>query len=246
MKATALAVSVVAAGAACSASEPELSKETITLLEAGRAPHRAVTYRPTRAHTTKGAVRDSMHFTVDWKLLSARDGKAKYRFQITEAGMAPPAGELANMGAEEAAVQQQVFAMVRKLGKGVVVGDAQGRVGAAHDSAIAHVSPSIPDLAELMVVPLPTEPIGVGARWRVQGARWADAVVDLEYEARELSAEGVTVTLQGGSEQDAMRTALTGEIAARFDDLVPQRGTLTTVIRVPGIEPEITTEMELR
>jgi hypothetical protein len=134
---------------------------------------------------------------------------------------------------------------VRKM-FGTVVG--RGHVTRNGDAALAQISlistrPSVPAMIASMIVPLPAEPIGVHARWRVKRA-----TSEVEFEVLALS--GDTLVLSGkersASRQidDSHRVTERSELAVTIDltDPLPT-GALSVTLEIFNEETRETTTM---
>ncbi len=209
------------AGAGChgEAKAPD-SQSVVTLRDAGRAPLHALAYRPGTSTRQVKFKTGPATTTIEWKPDDGRPSSLRYRFVLTGLDFAdtPAAGE--------AEVLKSLIGKVT----GTVVSDAHGRATAINDSERYRIAPAVPDIASLAIVPLPTEAIGVGARWTVTGHPSPQLPIKaaLDYEAIAISPEGATVRWTGhyDAETGERSSDVDGQMEIRFDDVMPLRGSL--------------------
>jgi hypothetical protein len=227
---------VCAVLAACGGGDPKVPATVIALADPGAAPRRALVYQPKAVKRAARIIvqQPGLVMAVDWKLTSSsRTAPIRYGFELT--------GVKFDFDDGDTLVED----MMMKLEPGVAVGDEHGRVAAkilgAHNTA-----PSIPVVLMTVIVPLPSEPIGVGAKWIVRGDGFGDpgAKAVTDYQLTALAADGGTVTAHRTTTLDGKAVAEeTSTMQIRFDDLLPVQTDLRARMLV---HDDVWIPMELR
>jgi hypothetical protein len=223
----------------------------VTLLDAGKQPRRALRYQPGRARRqfelgyeiampearAKGKDEETRFaLTVDWRAADAEAGRARREWTVTDTrAVALPASAAAG----EASIIRSIAEAYRGA-TGHVVADSAGR-GTFTRGEGQPVRPGVESLLEQAVVPLPAEPIGVGATWRSARSQTIDgAIATYTYELVALDARRARVRVAGleaatpaGDADDAaepigMAVKLEGEAEIDFSDLLPRSGRWST------------------
>ncbi len=218
--------------------EPPSATSIVTLREPGASPQHAIQYAPRagtrRLNVISGDARTSrgMTFVVDLEMTAATS-PIHVRFHGIDALI--PAG---NHSSGSDVSDPDIGEFVRHVA-GTVASDVHGRATANADSDHVWTTPSLPNALTMSIVPLPTEPIGIGAQWHVTGADPALAVTDaaFDYTATALDADGATVRWTGKAIANGTAVALDGTATVRFTELVPVRATI--VQHVPASSPDI-------
>jgi hypothetical protein len=217
--------------------EPPRATSVVTLNDPGAAPQHAVQYAShpgtRRVQVIAGDARTprTMTFVVDVEV-GAGTSPIHVRYRGIDALI--PQGN----GSGSDAPDPEIGAFVRHVA-GTLASDVHGRATANADSERVWTTPSIPNALSVAIVPLPTEPIGVGARWHVTGADPVLAMTDaaFDYEATALDADGATVRWTGKATGGGTTVSFDGTATVRFADLVPERATI--VEHIPPQPPDI-------
>jgi len=151
-------------------------------------------------------------------------------------------------GSGSATADPDIGGFVRHVA-GSLASDGHGRATANADSDHVWTTPSIPNALSMAIVPLPTEPIGRGARWHVAGADPGLGVSDaeLDYEATALDTDGATVRWTGNVHKDGLAIQLEGTATVRFTELLPAHTTIVQHVPpqpggIPALDFVITIE----
>lgn len=214
---------------------PPPSTQTISLDTAGAEPRHVLAYAPHSnprdvTYVTSALVNDDggghyedmMKIHVRWK----QHAPFEYRFTIASAEF---------VGRRQPDIEKTFSDMP----EGGARGDAQGRV-TAETRGLMHTKPSIPDLVMGFAVSFPTEPVGVGAKWRVSDKR-NGTVIGTDVELLSIEGDDVTVHIKQTDGQTDVDTTVT----TRLDDFMPLRvhGTQTTRIPKTTGAPEVNLTM---
>lgn len=210
----------------------------MTLREAGAAPQRITQYatlagtRHVRVSAGDARPTATMTFLVDVDT-AAGTAPIHARFRGVDA-LTPQSKD------GPSAPDPQIGEFVRHVA-GTLASDVHGRATANVDSDKVWTTPSLPAVLSMAIVPLPTEPIGVGARWRVTGADPVLAVTDavFDYQATALDANGATVSWTAKATTKGVVIAMDGTTTIRFADLIPVRATITQHVPASGQIPAL-------
>jgi len=155
---------------------------------------------------------------LTWKLPPA--ASRPYEFQVVESkAIVPPDakhGEDAIIGA--------VGAMYSAIG-GIVAADAQGRAKLQRTTSTVPTKPSLLWLMQPLFVPMPSEPIGVGARWTVKqrlSMNDVDGALERTYELTGIQGDTLAIRVSGPTRWHEKGGA--GSATALVDEI---SGTLT-------------------
>lgn len=224
---------------------------TLTLLLPGDEPQREVAYgRGSGTRTVRLAIETSLadappetKTTIDLDVMLHPPGKGaepRRRFRVAKAaigeGVPPPSPEEREAIAAIAGTLEKVVGQVELKGPHhIAFSQTEG----------APTTPSVPWLLHQLAVPLPTYPIGKGAKWSVlqptisgDGLRGIDKRI---YELLELDEEGARVQMAAQIVYDVkaeprapseaallgVETTTHGELRIAFGDPVPVSGELT-------------------
>lgn len=216
--------------------DPPPSTATVALVDPGREPRREMRYAPSGGDREIRFEMPMMVFVVDWKLVGG--DPPHYRFHGKDA-----------LGTDEAPASADEREVMRKVATGAqgdIAADVHGRATSASGS-----QSTIEELLGIAIVPWPTEPIGVGARWHVTGraapgTKPIDAALDYELVALDGDQAKVRWTghnLQGATEIQKMA----GEMTVRPSDLLPVGGWIDQTLPIPNLPPDkATTRITLR
>src|SRR5262249_17500954 len=108
---------------------------------------------------------------------------------------------------------------------GTVAADAQGRAHLTRTSATMPTNPSLLWMLQPLFVPLPSEPIGVGARWTVKqplAMNDLDGALERTYELTSIDRDTLGIRLRGRTRWN--QKGQTGSDAALAEEIA---GTLT-------------------
>jgi hypothetical protein len=214
------ALAVVCAVAGCTSYSPPPSTKLVTLVGSGAEPRRALAYTADDRDQTVRVAVGGMIVVLDWRHASDE----LYRFHIDHLDIDAPAG-----------VQKEMVAMMGD-GRGGAWIDTQGRasVGLARPG---EMTPLFLPLLDELSVPLPSEPVGVGASWHMIGpSAWPDGgKLGATYHLIELTAIGakvewdVTDVPPSLTPRDPKITAhMHGTAKIEFADVLPAEASLAT------------------
>lgn len=218
----------------------------VSLLAAGSAPRRALSYQPVdrdrqlelTIELDAGIPGEGMKLglVLDWSEAGTADGRPRRDYAVTGA-------DAASMPASAGAQEAQIIRMIASSYRGTAghaLSTPSGHVAFAQ-TAGKPMTPNLTWLLSVAVVPLPVEPVGVGARWRavqrgtIEGAAY---VLDRTYELVALEADGARlrvtgeqVVAVGQGDADAstmdgltMGMRVAGDVAIGFGDVLPRSG----------------------
>jgi hypothetical protein len=246
--ADAVAAAPADASAPVDAGDPEsfaTSTPTITLDKPGTEPRRVIAYAPhggDRVATLSfsSGPQDAppglglaVAVKLGWKVPA--DASKPYEFHVVESKALAPKDV---KGGEE-----QIIAAVGAMysgNAGRVDADAQGRAHLVRTTSTLPTKPSLLWLMHPLLVPLPVEAIGIGAKWTVKqplAMNGADGALERTYELTSTAGGvlGIKVTgstrwtAQGGSAGDAIVENVTGTLAVKPTDLLAQSADVTSV-----------------
>ncbi len=214
---------------ACGSFEPPPPTAVVTLRDPGAEPRRALAYRP-RASVPAPRFSyviengKSLELALAWQLdPKSTPHTSRYRFSVTDAKMP---------GAPAAEPALDAFT---SLDPGAVVSDDHGRASAAVPGSRT-TWPSIPALLTTFIVPLPIEPVGVGARWHVDSKPTEPPnAQSTDYQLTALTADGAEVAwdTKATSSVDGSSATLHATATIRFDDLLAVAGQAKSSVRDP-------------
>jgi len=230
-------------------------RPAIRVLEAGEAPRRTLAYQPKAVSRNVtlalampvpgGSGGEMTHrFELSWSSTAA--APSRYAFAVSKAHMAAP-------GSPSHPTMQSRFEQVA----GVATAAASDHLIFARTQG-SPTTPSVPMFLHLLSVPLPSEPVGQGARWQLsepvtKPGMTGEATRTLHL--RVLSEVGATIGIERQStwQPRPAKAGVTGtsafeaEAELRFDDVLPQsaKGTFRQSTKLPlpggGDEPPIET-----
>ncbi|HTE52759.1 MAG TPA: hypothetical protein VK698_18025 [Kofleriaceae bacterium] len=227
----------------------------LSLLESGREPRQALRYpsAPTPAHRMSLSLRLAMKMEVPgspvppvampglrllFEVESARDGAAvRYRFKVSDADLTGTDSAHPSLLAE---MRKGVDLLVGASGQLVV--EPRGSVSdlaLAQPAGIGHELAQFMNSARLaigeMVVPLPDEPVGIGARWEVVETVTQDGISVREktyFELVALDGPRALVRTRTVQTADKQRAALPGLPDGVSAEVVSLRGSGTGEIEL--------------
>jgi hypothetical protein len=198
--------------------QPPASTASVTLVDPGHEPRRAIAYAPRDGTRLVNLKLQDMTFVVQWRLDHA--DPTRYHYQGKDLIMTPPP-----KGDEASAIKTIATASSGEMGA-----DSHGRATAA--SALD--TDSTRDLLAFAIVPFPSEPVGVGARWHV-GGRAAPGVqaIDaaLDYELVAFDGDAIQVRWTGTmTDGQQLAASFAGTATVRPSDLLPVMADFTQKI----------------
>jgi len=148
--------------------------------------------------------------TLAWT--TPADATKPYEFRVTESKAIPPKDAKGG----EAAIMGGVGAMYSTVG-GRVVADAHGRATVARTTSTLPTRPSLLWLLHPLIVPLPAEPIGIGATWTSTQALTMDGntgAAERTYRLAAVDGDAMTIDVSGATRWNAGSDSVTEVIAA--------------------------------
>lgn len=227
-----IAIAVAATAAGCGGeARPQPPEDPVVLISAGAEPQRVLAYQPLSHPRSPRIIVDEpgVVMTLRWELTGAEPTLA-YRFEL--AAVKFDLDEARSQGEARARLEasnREVEHAMLELEPGVAVADRQGRA-AAKILGKHFTSPSIPSVLTTVIIPFPAEPVGLGARWRVQrtAAEGDGATLVTDYELAGLVPDSASIRAHGKIEQHGKEVGDFDVIATvRFDDLLPHRADVT-------------------
>lgn len=226
----------------------------VTVLAAGVEPRRALRYQlggPDRRvnlalEVAAPVPNEGMKFgmVVDWRAARSADpGRMRRDWSVSSTRTLAAPG---SAGAGERQIIDTLASAYRG-NAGHAVANSAGHASFTRTSAGAPVRPTVEGMFEMAVVPLPSEPVGVGARWRADRTETVDGetyTLSYTYELVALAADGARVRISGmqvadtgtptadagnDGELDAAGVGLrySGEAEIGFSDCLPRSGRWT-------------------
>jgi hypothetical protein len=240
------------------AAEPAAQTATtpaeLKLVEAGAEPRRVLAYTATPSTRTpqlrwqtRMSRGPTMVMTLGLSWHGPKTASDPWTFAVDEA---TPSGEAyEGVGAGEATILEGLHAMFAMV-RGEVAFDDEGRLRVKQTKG-PDTQPAVPNLLRGVVVALPTDPIGVGAKWTI--ARPPDDTNATGVTEVELTAvDGDVLTLAvahetkfadpgAGPEAMTATESLAGTLQVGLDDVLPRaadlQGRLVSEVPRPGEEP---------
>ncbi len=231
-----------------------VDEPTIRLLDAGREPRRQLVYQPQALSrevvlslrpSTGSPYGFPVKLTLDWRSSAPGSDLAHYEFAVRQA--------LFDMGGRQG--NPDVFEKVAHKNLQFGFESVRGYVAVAASDHVTSVqtsetptSPSVPFLLHALLVPLPTEPVGPGARWeviqpvdrpKIKGTgKSVYRLISTDGQALEIRMQQTRETKTESSRGPAVpvRAELVVHSHIRLSDLLPQsaRGTITETVYFPG------------
>lgn len=237
-------------------------RPTVSLLDPGAEPQRALRYRPKKgekqtlktiiemevATKLKGAPGPNnkmppMHMTMTTQITAAGDNEFTYDFEITEASVGEAAGVPKTI---QASVEKELGNLVGLKGTATV--DSRGFTSEANLQGTAKMPPRIRELLrsmqqslEQMSAPLPEEAVGRGAKWRVdQSIRQNGMLIEQQsvFEVVEIGKKTVELSISIDQHADAQTMSAPGLPAGTQLNRLVGKGNGTTVLNLGKLAPE--------
>jgi hypothetical protein len=236
------------ASAAVDAGDPEsyaTSTPTITLDAPGNEPRRVIAYAPhardrvatlsfsSGPEDAPPGLNLAVAVKLGWKVPG--DASRPYEFHVVESkALAPKDAK----GGEE-----KIIAAVGGMYSGIagrVDADAQGRAHLVRTTETVPTRPSLLWLIQPLLVPLPAEAIGVGAKWTVKQPvtlNDADGALERTYELTSIASDALSIKVTGStrwtpraaSAGDAVVETLTGTLMVKPTDLLAESADVTSL-----------------
>jgi len=236
------------ASAAVDAGDPEsyaTSTPTITLDAPGNEPRRVIAYAPhardrvatlsfsSGPEDAQPGLNLAVAVKLGWKVPG--DASRPYEFHVVESkALAPKDAK----GGEE-----KIIAAVGGMYSGIagrVDADAQGRAHLVRTTETVPTRPSLLWLIQPLLVPLPAEAIGVGAKWTVKQPvtmNDADGALERTYELTSIASDALSIKVTGStrwtpsaaSAGDAVVETVTGTLMVKPTDLLAQSADVTSL-----------------
>lgn len=254
--AVALLASCAAATGCRSQGQPVADQAPeIHVLAAGSAPRRALAYRPSGGDRQLDLTIElpapapgegtKLGLVLDWSDDgTADDGRTRRDYAVTAGKtIAVPA----SAGEQEASIIRMIGQSYRGIAGHALATPSHVRFA---QTAGKPVSPSVTWMLTAAAVPLPAEPVGVGARWRAVQRGVIDRsayVLDVTYELVGLEADSARLRVSGeqveaAGEGDArtstvdgpaMAMRIAGEVEIGFGDVLPRSGRWSVNVDLP-------------
>lgn len=211
----------------------------VTLLDAGTEPRLLLEYAPATGprRVDLDLERDDRpySFVVDW--VSEGASSLRWSFEVREARFAVLPGD------DEEDLRRMEAIVKHYEGQRAHAAVLDSSRPELPDPGDIHGMPSVGDLLDVLVVPLPPAPIGPGARWIVTRARARGDMQSVEsrtYEVEAIDGPRVSIAVHGEARltrSTPLRRGQGGHIEGRLlirgtaviqlDDVLPQSATVT-------------------
>jgi hypothetical protein len=255
-------VSLVGAQAA---SAPAVAPASVTVLEAGAAPRRALRYTLVKGASESVTMRQKISMNIEMggmalpsQALPVTVTTTKFDVSnVTADGSASVKGEFVDVDVDaDGAEPMIVEAMRPQIAslKGVTMSydiSATGQVSKLEFGAGAPAAMQSMQSIEQMSVAFPTEAVGVGARWKAARPVTQNGMTiqqDVEYVVKTLSADSVVLEMsltQSAKDQTMDASAMPPGATAKLRSL-DGKGTSTVAIRFDRVQPSIDMKMDVK
>jgi hypothetical protein len=219
---------------------------TLNLIEAGAAPRRVAAYSPggerrrvvlswELSQGVPARVTASLRLSLSWQSPATR--REPWRFDVETADFGPP-----DASPEERELLAGIGAMFAMLAGEVTPSGARFHV--TQTPRLVWTTPSLAELLGSVLVPLPEQAIGVGAKWEVlqmtpaSGARLTRAYELITVDDDLLTIRVHTASSSGGGPGSAppdvgtlqVQDVTDGTVTIHTRDILPVSATLTSVL----------------
>jgi hypothetical protein len=233
---------------ACERQRSSSGMITLELLDPGAQPGRNLAYvgapPPATAQLTV-----EMFTGKDGDRRSLWRGPATIRYQVSPEkdgfDLAAQGATIALPADTSPAERQAIEPLVAQFGKVSLDVNVEGKgLSVVVAESPMRTMPSLPELLNLMIVPLPYGTVGVGARWAVESKEAigkSRVVTRRDYQLLELTATGARLSVTGTISSGPTPTVtMSGSVTIALADALPREAQLTLV---ETIQPGLTTEV---